>query len=288
MFLAIDECLAGGKNVIGGLLTKTDDVSLLEKDFTDLRIKHKLFGEIKWNHLSKYSDRYCEFIDLFFNNAIATYHSICYTRSKYNAAYTLIRNITWKLDNEGINEPIYVLFDNDGELGNIEAKKIKELADKDHKFKCPVEFCNQGTSHVLGVLQIADLLTGCVCVETNNLPLNPQQTIFFEHVKKRNGGNLTYYSPKLPKLNDHKIHFLDPDQIPTRLTVSNLPIAFDAEIVIPEGTSQSKLIELNNLLKSSTGVQKIVVKLPNGKNIPIDYGINYSNDLTTKIKEILG
>jgi hypothetical protein len=286
MFLAIDECLSGNKKILGGLLTRTDRVSWIEKDFTDLRIEHKLFGEVKWNHISQYVDRYCDFIDLFFNDSDSTYHSICYTQSKYKAAYSLIRSITWKLEKIGINEPIYVLFDNDGNLGSIETKKIKELADKDGRFKCVVEFCNQGVSHVLGVLQLADLLTGCISVEVNNLPLNPYQTIFFEHVKNKNGGNLTFYSPNLPKLDEHKIHFLDPDQGLIKLSTTNSGINFDAEIKIPMEATQKQLMELNSLLKSSTGSNNLVIVLPTGKRMPLSYGVNYNQKLFKKIEEI--
>lgn len=288
MFLAIDECLVGRKKIVGGLLTKTDNVSLIEKDFTDLRIKHKLFGEIKWNHISNYVDRYCEFIDLFFSDNDSTFHSICYTKSKYKAAYSLIRSITWKLANKGVKEPIYVLFDNDGNIGSLETKKIKELADKDGRFKCPVEFCSQGVSHVLGILQLADLLTGCVSVEANKFTINPNQQTFLEHVKKRNDGDLIFYSPNLPKLDDHKIHFLDPDLGSIKLQTSNVGVRYDGVITIPEGTSQSKLIALNKLLKSSIGENKVIIVLPNGKRVPVSYGIRYNNELVGKVQEIFG
>lgn len=286
MFLAIDECLSGSKKIVGGLLTKTENVSLIEKDFTDLRIKHKLFGEIKWNHISNYVNRYCEFIDLFFNDIDTTFHSICYTQSKYKAAYSLIRSITWKLANKGITEPIYVLFDNNGNIGSEETKRIKELAEVDGRFKCPVEFCSQGVSHVLGILQLADLLTGCVSIEVNNTSINKNQNKFVDHVKNKNGGNLTFYSSNLPKLDDHKIHFLDPEQGSIRLTSKNVASRYDAEIMIPRGASQSKLMDLNNLLKSNLGSKRIAVILPNGKIIPISYGVNFNQNLSSKINDI--
>jgi len=286
MFLAIDECLAGGKRIVGGLLTKTDHVSLIEKDFTDLRIRHKLFGEIKWNHISNYVDRYCDFIDIFFNDPDTTFHSICYTQSKYKAAYSLIRSITWKLANNGIVEPIYVLFDNDGNIGNQETKKIKELAKGDGRFKCPVEFCSQGVSHVLGVLQLADLLTGCVSVEVNSTSINTDQSTFVSHVKNKNGGDLTFYSPNLPKLTDHKIHFLDPDQGSIKLATTNMRVSYDGEIVVPNGTSQTKLMELNNLLKSNIGSKRVVIALPNGKRVAVPYGVNFNSILAAKANDI--
>ena len=71
-------------------------------------------------------------IDLFFNEKSITFHSICYRRGgtdKYRAGYALIRTITWKLQNAGINEPLYVLFDNDGNLGDKEAREIRKIAE---------------------------------------------------------------------------------------------------------------------------------------------------------------
>ena len=131
MFLILDESEEHQKMVLGGVLLSEDILPDLEADFVKLRIKHKLFGEIKWERIDQYHKRYCEFLDLFFNEKGITFHSICYRRGgtdKYRAAYALIRTITWKMQNAGINEPLYVLFDNDGKLGDKEAREIRKIA----------------------------------------------------------------------------------------------------------------------------------------------------------------
>src|SRR4030042_6705480 len=105
MFLAFDESERCSKNIFGGILLPEKELPDLEKEWTILRLKHKLFAEIKWENIDQYYQRYCEFIDLFFNKDNITFHSICYCneKKKYNAAYVLIRTITWKMQNEGLN-----------------------------------------------------------------------------------------------------------------------------------------------------------------------------------------
>ena len=135
--------------VLGGVLISEKKLPEFEANFVRLRVQHKLFGEIKWQRIDQYHDRYCDFLDLFFDEKEMTFHSICYRRSgtdKYRAAYALIRTITWKMQNAGINEPLYVLFDNDGRLGDTEAREIRKIAKNDRRFKQELEFCSQGTS----------------------------------------------------------------------------------------------------------------------------------------------
>lgn len=74
-------------------------------------------------------------------------------------------------------------------------------------------------------------------------------------------------------------------------TVSeNLPenvAKYDYVIEVPNGTSQSQLMTLNNLLKKNPNGHRGLIILPNGKNIPVPYGVNYSSDLQQQIDEIL-
>ncbi len=218
MFLALDESEEHSKKVLGGVLLSEKLLPNLEADFVALRVQHKLFGEIKWNNIDQYHERYCDFIDLFFNNKHTTYHSICYRRGgnqKYRAAFVLIRTITWKMQNAGINEPLYVLFDNDGSLGEREVREIKKIAATDRRFKQKLEFCNQGSSHLLATLQLADILTGAVCMAINSVTLAPPKKHVYDHITKQNKGvHLGWASTRLPALNELKIHYFDPDTKP--------------------------------------------------------------------------
>lgn len=221
MFLILDESEEHQKKVLGGVLIQDDALPNLEAEFVKLRIKHKLFGEIKWNRIDQYYKRYCDFIDLFFSDKKITFHSICYRRGgadKYRAGFVLIRTVTWKMQNAGINEPLYVLFDNDGNLGNREVREIKKIADNDPRFKQKLEFCNQGTSHILGAMQIADLLTGAVSSTINSSRISQERSAILKHINSKNNGvALNPTSLRLPKLYDFKIHFFDPDTKPEQI-----------------------------------------------------------------------
>lgn len=215
MFLLLDESEENHKMILGGLLISEKKLPDFEFKFVKLRIKHKLFGELKWQRIDQYYKRYCDFIDLFFDEKDTTFHSICYRRGgvdKYKAAYILIRTITWKLQNAGITEPLYVLFDNDGKLGDDEAREIRKIAAKDKKFKQELEFCSQGTSHILGALQVADLITGAVCSVVNSIESSPHRQKVVDHITKKNSDiELSWSSLSLPKLDSLKIHFFDPN-----------------------------------------------------------------------------
>lgn len=215
MFLFIDESKQYTKKVFGGILLPISLVPDVEHDFAALRIKHKLFGELKWELISRlYYERYYSFLDLFLDNKNITYHSICFRdmNRRYNAAYTLIRTITWKLQNCGSKEPLYILFDNDGNIGSSEIQKIKDYAKNDRQFKLEIEFCNQGTSHVMGCLQLSDILTGAMANQINHLKLNPYGQATVDHIISKNANVPLGYAPaSLPSLKDYKIHYFDPN-----------------------------------------------------------------------------
>ena len=58
-------------------------------------------------------------------------------------------------------------------------------------------------------------------------------------------------------------------------------------IKVPPKTSQTQLMSLNQLLKKNPNGDRGLIILPNGKNIPIGYGVNYSPSLQQQIDEIL-
>ncbi len=62
---------------------------------------------------------------------------------------------------------------------------------------------------------------------------------------------------------------------------------YDFTIVVPKGTTQSQLLELNTLLKTNPNGHKGLIILPNGKNIALGYGINYNAQLQEQIDKIL-
>lgn len=217
MFFAIDESKEHERKILGGVCIPNELLPDLEKQFVQQRLDHKVFGEIKWSGMGQYSAKYCNFVDLLFDSEKATFHSICYRYEhlKYRAAYVLIKVVSWKMRKSGFHEPMYVLFDNDSRIGDEETKKIREIAERDGAFQIPIEFCSQGVSHVLGVLQLADLLDGSLAATANSLTLNDHQQHFVDHVLARNNGiPLDWTSPAFPALLDYKIHFFDPNDAP--------------------------------------------------------------------------
>lgn len=212
MFLFLDESSQYKKKLIGCLLVPKDLVPNIEKEFVELRIKHKLFGEIKWSQIDKYYKRYIDFLDLFLGNKQITFHSICYRYKKYNAAFSLIRTISWKLQNAGINKSLWILFDNDGRIGKQETEQIKKIAKSDIKFKHSIDFCNQGASQVLGCLQLTDIITGAVCSVANKVSISKEKKAIIEHITEVNSNlPLDFSNIGLPMLQDRKIHYFDPD-----------------------------------------------------------------------------
>lgn len=62
---------------------------------------------------------------------------------------------------------------------------------------------------------------------------------------------------------------------------------YDFVITVPKTASQSQLMQLNTLLKNNPNGHRGLIILPNGKNLPLSYGVNYNRELQDKINEIL-
>ena len=235
MFLSIDECEGHGKCVLGLIAIPLNQVANLERDFCVIRLETKTMGEISWKKISKnYIKKYLQFLDLFLNNTDATFHSITYSRDKkYNAAYSLIRTVSWKLWNAGIknDSELFILFDQNTEafpkpetieVGGtkmIEVQEfkssydaIKKISAGDFRFRHKITYCNQGASHQLGLLQLTDLLTGAMSAVINNIKLSEEHTELIGHIYKSIGHDFEASRAELslPKLKSYKLHFLDP------------------------------------------------------------------------------
>lgn len=62
---------------------------------------------------------------------------------------------------------------------------------------------------------------------------------------------------------------------------------YDFVIQIPPHTSQSQLLELNQLLKNNPNGHKGLIILANGKHIPLNYGVKYNSTLQKQIDTLL-
>jgi DNA polymerase-3 subunit alpha len=70
-------------------------------------------------------------------------------------------------------------------------------------------------------------------------------------------------------------------------TLPNNTKKYDFVIEVPPKTSQTQLMNLNNLLKKNPNGHRGLIILSNGKNIPIPYGVGYNSDLQKLIDSIL-
>ncbi len=62
---------------------------------------------------------------------------------------------------------------------------------------------------------------------------------------------------------------------------------YDFVITVPQNASQSQLMKLNSLLKSNPNGHRGLIILPNGKNLALNYGVNYNQELQKQIDDIL-
>ena len=62
---------------------------------------------------------------------------------------------------------------------------------------------------------------------------------------------------------------------------------YDFVINVPKTASQSQLMQLNTLLKNNPNGHRGLIILPNGKNLPLSYGVNYNDKLQQLIDTIL-
>jgi len=61
---------------------------------------------------------------------------------------------------------------------------------------------------------------------------------------------------------------------------------YDFVITVPQKASQNQLMQLNTLLKNNPNGHRGLIILPNGKNLPLSYGVNYNQELQKQIDDI--
>jgi len=70
-------------------------------------------------------------------------------------------------------------------------------------------------------------------------------------------------------------------------TIPDTSPKYDFVITVPKTTNQTQLMELNNLLKTNPNGHRGLIILPNGKNVALSYGVNYTDELQKQIDTIL-
>ena len=62
---------------------------------------------------------------------------------------------------------------------------------------------------------------------------------------------------------------------------------YDFIIKIPPKTNQQKLMQIDKLLKSNPNGHRGLIILSNGKEVPLSYGVKYTQNLKQQINQIL-
>jgi len=100
--------------------------------------------------------------------------------------------------------------------------------------------------------------------------------------------NVLYFKGKISFRDDQKSILIDQISDPSTIKTTETPTSDHPDFVIniPPKTNQSKLMKLSQLLKNNPNSQKGVIKMPDGKAIPISFGVNYTPKLAKQIDEI--
>ncbi len=232
MFLAIDESIAQQSVTLGCLCVPIEDLPKFEADHIQKRLEQKVWGEIKWERISKiYLEKYKTIISSYLLKKSVTFHSWTYNKPSpkeihdfyggdsnkviYKHAYILIRSVIRKCRNSGYRGPFYIVSDSTGKLGQQEYKITKNLLTTDPRFSPPLklDFCSQGNSQVCGALQICDICTGATrYLSVHDVKKDPEAAneIVKMLEKINNGIPINLLTPTFPNLFDFKIHHCEP------------------------------------------------------------------------------
>jgi len=103
----------------------------------------------------------------------------------------------------------------------------------------------------------------------------------YKNIIEENKG--LYIEGKISIRDDNKSVLVD---ILSETLPNNVP-KYDFVIEVPKSTTQAQLMELNQLLKNHPNGHRGLIILPNGKQLPLSYGVNYNQSLQEKITDIL-
>jgi len=151
-------------------------ISISDKSFLEFenyaleqRIKHKVFGEIKWQKVGcygKYFDFYVDLVRKLFTFPEVRFHSNSFEGHQYRAGYALLKSVIWKLQNAHIYTDILILYD---KSNSSEIKTMKDYLRKDREIKRKVEICEEIKSETFVTLGVVDILAGCTSFVLNKV-----------------------------------------------------------------------------------------------------------------------
>jgi len=162
---------------IGGVWIPTEQRSLLKKGLNDIKIKHNIFGELKWQKVSPaYYELYKDVIDFFFNADYIRFRVILIEAAKvdhirfnnadaelgfYKFYYQLLQH--WIFD---FND--YAIFaDLKKNRNKGRLKELKHALDNSNYTSDIIQVQGLPSHESLGI-QLADIFTGMVTAKLNN------------------------------------------------------------------------------------------------------------------------
>jgi len=115
------------------------------------------------------------------------------------------------------------------------------------------------------------------------------ESVAFPNIYQEMAGSLeanlpVYLEGKINLRNDQKSILIDTISLSLPKNIQK----YDFVIEVPPKTSQSQLMDLNRLLKNNPNGHRGLIILPNGKKIPLSYGVRYNPDLQSQINRLLG
>lgn len=200
---------------IGGIWVPADQRDQVKSDIKNIRGKHQIFGEIKWNKLSpKALPFYCDLVDYFFTNDNIQFRTILIDSHHFNAEkyhlgdpelgfykfyYQLVKH--WLLD---FNK--YRIF------VDIKTYKIPSRLEDLRKILnnsnilAEVQFIQSLPSREVVLIQFADLFTGAVNAKFNNVTKSDAKKKFIQRIEQHLGKGISATFRDEPKFNVFNIN----------------------------------------------------------------------------------
>jgi len=201
---------------IGGIWIPSEHRNTLKKGITDIKVKHSIKGELKWQKLSPaYYELYKDIIDFFFVSGYIRFRVILIESSKvdhmkfnqedaelgfYKFYYQLLNHWIFDFNNYDIFLDLKVNR-NKGRL-----KDLEKVLDNSNLTSDIKQVQGLPSEQSLGI-QLADVLTGLVAAKFNNEIKSEAKLALIEYIEEKYLGRSIAATPKWEeKLNIFKIN----------------------------------------------------------------------------------
>lgn len=200
---------------IGGIWMPADMREKFKKDVKEIKLKHGVMGELKWNKVTpKYLSLYKEIVDFFFaakylrfrvilveSNKVdlITFHNSDAELSFYKFYYQMIKS--WIYDFNIYD--VFLDLKKNRDKGRL--KELEKFLDKANFFS-DVRFVQGLPSHQSLGIQLADLLTGIATAKFNDRTKSFAKNSLIEYVESNLGKTIQPTPKAEEKFNVFKIN----------------------------------------------------------------------------------